>query len=300
MRLRGHYSVFYFRVLDVTNHFIAKEDFRVFLPEVYFVEKSGTDADAYNSHQIKGVMSTSRLDRQGERVLAKGLDITDFLDHGHFNDNHSPDTSAIVGYPEHAAYSNDIVLRDGSRSEGWICSGYVLKGTKRADDIWELAKALAQTPNKRLGFSIEGKVLRRKNNVVEKALIRHVAITNCPVNTDATWDVLAKSFCDEDIARKSLAAGYGFSPGTHVGGAALGRESLDRDGDERGRERKKKRDKGLKIVMRSLGFAHDPDEIRKAVGYVLDLRPDFDEEAAAELVHYMIMKGAQQCHKTAG
>jgi len=279
----------------VTNHFIAKDDFRVFLPEVFFIEKSGADADAHNSHQIKGVMSTSRLDRQGERVLAKGLDITDFLDNGHFNDNHDGATSAIVGYPESAAYSSDITLRDGSRSEGWVCSGYVLKGTKRADDIWELAKALAATPNKRLGFSIEGKVLRRKNNIVEKALIRHVAITNCPVNTDATWDVLAKSFCDEDVASKALSAGYGTSPGTRVGGAALSPESLDRDGDERGHEKKK--NKGLKIVMRSLGFEHDPDEIRKALGYVLDLRPDFSEEAAAELVHYMIRKGVGNVSK---
>jgi hypothetical protein len=40
--------------------------------------------------------------------------------------------------------------------------------------------------------------------------------------------------------------------------------------------------------MRSLGFQHDPDEIRKAIGYVLDHRPDFDEEAAAEVVYWMI------------
>jgi len=270
----------------VTRHFIAQDDFRVFLPEVYFTEKSG-EGEAHNCRQIKGIMSTSRLDRQGERVLAKGLDISDFLANGHFNDNHDPATSAIVGYPESASYSRELTLRDGVKAEGWVCSGYVLKSTTRATAIWELAKALAETPNKRLGFSIEGKVLRRKNNVVEKALIRFVAITNCPVNTDATWDVLAKSFVDEDVACKSLSAGYGFSPGTHTGGAALGVESLDRDGDERGKKRKR-RDKGLKHVMRSLGFQHDPDEIRKAIGYVLDHRPDFDEEAAAEVVYWMI------------
>lgn len=267
--------------------FIGPSEFRVILPDISFVEKAGDD---HNSRQIKGIMSTSSLDRQGEKVLAKGLDMKDFLAHGHFNDNHSQDTSAIVGYPEAAEYSDKLQTKDGREVEGWICRGYVLKGTRRADEIWELAKSLAKTPDKRLGFSIEGKVERRKNNVIEKAKIRHLAITNCPVNTDATWDVLAKSFFSEEVAMKSLMAGYGggAGPAAQSGGSALGCESLDSDEDSRD-DKKKKRKTALKIVTRSL-VGVDIDDIIKAIDYTFDLRPDFTDEAGAEFVRYLIRK----------
>lgn len=268
--------------------FIGPSEFRVILPDISFMEKAGDD---HNSRQIKGIMSTSSLDRQGEKVLAKGLDMADFLKHGHFNDNHSQDTSAIVGYPEAAEYSEQLPMKDGRQVEGWVCRGYVLKGTRRADEIWELAKSLAKTPDKRLGFSIEGKVVRRKNNVIEKAVIRHLAITNCPVNTDATWDVLAKSFVNEEVAMKSMMAGYGAGagPAGQSGGSALGGESLDCDSDPRDDEKKKKRKTALKIVTRSL-VGVDFDEIIKAIDYTFDLRPDFTDEAGAEFVSYLIRK----------
>lgn len=272
------------------DFFIKHNDFRIFLPDVQFIDltKSEQENDAYNSRQLKGVMSTSTRDRQGENVIAKGLDFGDFLKYGHFNDNHSQDTSAIVGYPEEAWFEHQIQTPRGT-TEGWIARGYVLKGTKRADAVWELAKALAQTPNKRLGFSIEGKVLRRKNNVIEKAIVRNVAITNCPVNTDATWDVLAKSFYDEDLANKALAAGYGTTPATKTGGAAIGKESLEKIGDERG---KKKKD-AAKLIVRSLGWEPE-EEIMKAIDTVLEFRPDFEVEAAAELVKHLLFKGVRR------
>lgn len=266
--------------------FIGQNEFRVFLPDVQFIEKS---EEAHNSRQIQGIMSTSSLDRQGERVLAKGLDISEFLEHGHFNDNHSQDTSAIVGYPEKAWYEKSIKTGDGKDTEGWVCKGYVLKGTARADGIWDLAKSLSKTPDKRLGFSIEGKVVRRNNKVIEKASIRHVAITNCPVNTEATWNVLAKSFCSEDYAVKSLMAGYGGGggPAAQSGGSALGGESLDSDDDARDKKSRKKRT--LKIVAKALsGF--DFDDIVKAVDFTYELRSDFTDEGAAEFVRLFLLK----------
>jgi len=252
------------------------------MPDVFFVEKS-EDPDAYNARQIKGIMSTSRIDRQDERVLAKGLDVETFLTHGHFNDNHSQLTSAIVGYPEKVYYKSDMRLKDGDVTDGWICEGYILKGTSRADEIWELAKALQSTPNRRLGFSIEGKVKRRQNKVVEKAVIRNCAITNAPVNTDATWDVLAKSFYSEDAAMKSLSAGFATSG--QSGGGAIAGESLDCDQDPRSKRKKK----ALRDVMRSLGLC-DPDDLIKAYEHVLQVRPDFTDEAAAEVVKYLVLK----------
>jgi hypothetical protein len=262
--------------------FIRKSDFRIFLPEVDFdetIEKGGEDA--HNSRRIRGVMSTASEDRQGETVFAKGLDFNPFLHHGHFNDNHSQSTAGVVGYPERALYSEEIKVKKGGTTQGWLTEGYILKGTQRADDIWELAKALAKTPDRRLGMSIEGKILRRKNNCIEKALIRNVAITNCPVNAECTWDVLAKSFYNQDIAMKALSAGYATAPATQSGGGALRPESLEKD-----KEKRAKRDKGLKTVMRSFGY-FDPEELIKAFDLVLECRPDFTDEAAAEVVKHL-------------
>lgn len=262
------------------DFYIGKDGFRVWMPNVEFKK---ADDDEYNSRRIVGVMSTASQDRQGEKVLAKGLDFNPFLQHGHFNDNHSQSTSAIVGYPERVFYSKEIETPDG-RAEGWLAEGYVLKGTSRADGIWELAKSLAGTPDKRLGFSIEGKVLRRSDSIIEKAMIKNVAITNCPVNTECTWDVLTKSFTDEDIAMKSLSAGHGAAsgPSGQTNGAALSPESLEKDGEKRN---KKKKSNALKLMMSAYGLP-DEDDFQKAFEYVQELRPDFEDEAVAEFVKY--------------
>ena len=263
------------------DFFISENSFRVFLPEVQFIEKS---EDAYNSRQIRGIMSSQRIDRQGENVIAKGLSFSDFLQNGHFNDNHSQETSAIVGYPEHAEYLKDLSTIDKSLKEveGWVCRGYLLKGTKRAESIWELAKALQCTPNKRLGFSIEGKVERRKNKTIEKANIRNVAITNSMVNTDCQWNILEKSFYDETIAQKAMTAGYGVSPQTQSNGGAMRVESLEQ-----------KKDKRKKLLTKALEDGFEIDGLIKSMDFVLSKRPDFNDEAAAFFVIQLLKKGAK-------
>lgn len=262
-------------------HFIGENDFNVFLPDLLFSESSKDD---HNSRKIVGIMSSEREDRQGESVIARGLDFSDFLKSGHFNDNHSQSTSAIVGYPENVKFHDDLGLlkSDLSGSPGWTCNGYVLKGTKRADDIWELAKALENIPDKKLGFSIEGKVIRRSDKRIEKARIRNIAITNCPVNTDATWGLLTKSFIDEDIAMKAMSAGYASSVATQSGGGALRTEDLDSDVKEIYSKKKKKLKKALEDV---LGF----DGLIKAMEYAIFQRPDFSDEAAAMFAKQLII-----------
>ena len=260
--------------------YIGERDFRVWLPEVTFLEKS---EEKYNSNQMLGIMSTENLDRQAETVLSKGLDFDDFLHFGHFNDNHSQATGAIVGYPEEVKYHADLGTIDEKLKSvpGWTCRGWIVKGTRRAEEIWELAKALQPTP-KKLGFSIEGKVLRRKNKIIEKARIRNVAVTNCPVNTDATWSILAKSFSDEDIAMKAMSAGFATSPSTQTNGGALRTEDLDSDEKIVRKERKK-----------ALERAFDLEDLIKAMDIVLEVRPDFDVDAAAHFVTYLFKKGGK-------
>lgn len=272
------------------TYFIGEENFKVFLPDTVFLEKSEKEDD-YNSRKIVGVMSTSRRDRQGEIVKAKGLEFDEFLKNGHFNDNHSQETSAIIGYPEKVEYRKSL-NEFGKNSDGWICQGYVLKGTKRADGIWELAKALKDVPDRKLGFSIEGKVLRREDKTIEKAKIRNVAITNCPVNTDCTWDVLEKSFYEPDMAMKAMSAGYGISPSAQTGGGAIRTEALDdkvKDVSFGWEKDEKKKKKKAEALLRALMF----DDMMKAMDIVMERRPDFDEEAAAYLINHLFRKGGE-------
>jgi len=268
-------------MMPKSDFYIRENDFKIWLPEIAFsevVSKSDSQNEPHNSRKIKGIMTTQRKDRQGEILISKGLEFDEFLSHGHFNDNHSQDTSAIVGYPETVKYHSSLVEK-GVSAPGWTCEGYILKGTKRSDAIWELAKALEGVPDRKLGFSVEGKVIRRADKTIEKAKIRNVAITNCPVNTDCSWEVFDKSFSDPDMAIKSMMAGYGASPATQTGGGAMRGESLDSDVKKVAYDEEKKKKK-IAALMRAIDF----DDMVKAMDIVLSHRTDFDEDTAAIFV----------------
>ena len=87
-----------------------------------------------------------------------------------------------------------------------------------------------------------------------KALVRNVAITNCPVNTDARMDILGKSLAaveqaDPDELEKMLGMGHPAAPGSSPVGPKTGAEagqvlvgeSLEHDEED---EKRKK----LKVV----------------------------------------------------
>lgn len=134
--------------------------------------------------RIRGFASTPDADRDNETVLQEGLDITDFVEHGFFNLDH--DNNIILGYPDK---ENTHITKDGLYVEG------TLLDTPRARDIWESAVALQKSnAPRRLGFSIEGRVLSRdKQGQILKAKVTNVAITATPVNPNATWNAIIKS-----------------------------------------------------------------------------------------------------------
>ena len=202
-----------------------------------FFEKA--DEEPGKRRRIGGIISTESTDRQGETVLADGLDFTDWIKNGWYNDNHSKDTDGIVGYPDYVkSFKKGDRLPNGKQasSNGHWAEGYML-GTERANRLWELGKNLQGT-GRRLGFSVEGKILRRVGpktiarkaddgsvewvgNRIAKALVRNVAVTNCPVNTDTGLEILARSLSavehadpDDFEARllaleKAMAMGHG-------------------------------------------------------------------------------------------
>lgn len=179
---------------------LEQDDFVVWTPGVEMLEKAGEDVE--QTRPIGGWCSTESLDRQDEIVVAKGLDFSEFVMFGYFNDNHKQDTAAVLGYPRLAK------LEKGR----WWTEGNLIPGYGPSDKIWELAKALKKSGAPRqLGFSIEGKVLQRDGgNRIVRAKVRNVAITNCPVNTECSWSILSKAFAAPDkierAARKSSAS----------------------------------------------------------------------------------------------
>lgn len=199
---------------------LEEDDFELFLPgSAEILEKAGEDSE--ETRPIGGWCSTEHLDRQEEVVVAKGLDFTDFINFGYFNDNHKQHTAAVLGYPRLVKLINDR----------WWTEGNLLKGYAPADEVWELAKSLKKSKApRRLGFSIEGKVQLRDEITrrILKAKVRNVAITNCPVNTYCTWDVMAKAFgkeADVIAAQKAVTSSYA-SPRTSAS-AAQRKESIE-------------------------------------------------------------------------
>ncbi len=203
-------------------------------------------------------MSTSQIDRQGERLLQEGLDFSPFLKGGWFNDNHDHSTEALVGYPDTAELRQ---LDDGE--QGWYVEGYLLKGHQRSDNLWNIAQAL-QKSDRRLGFSVEGHIEERDAKdpkIVRKAKVREVAITRCPVNTGTGLDVLAKS-----LSAGSAVGDPGAAPGE---GFPIRTESL-----EGGKKKKKKK---KKLFGKS-----------EAIERLCSVRPTLDRGMAEKIVAYAL------------
>ena len=214
--------------------------FQIYNPIGVWMDKSAPEGQ---QRRIGGLISTESRDRQDEVILQRGLDFSEFIQHGWFNDNHSKATPGAVGFPNKVEYyAKGTKLPDGNiaKTNGHWAEGYLLEGHKPADEIWSLAQSLAKAGgDRKLGFSIEGSVLRRSGRdrkTIAEAKVRNVAVTNCPVNTDTYMLSLAKSLrevdgeCVEDLVRsvvqeeqeKALAA-------ASASGAALQPESLDKE-----------------------------------------------------------------------
>lgn len=214
--------------------------FQFFAPLSFFEKASAPEG---KRKRIAGVISTEDLDKQGEVVVQKGLDFQPFLKEGWFNDNHSKKTADVLGYPEGVqTFQKGERLPDGNTAPTNLtwAEGYLLD-TPEGERIWNLGRALTKAGGqRRLGYSLEGSVQKRtgpSGRVVAKAVIRNVAITNCPVGEGTRLETLVKSLTEVE---KGLTMGTP-TPGTAVtgpksgegAGQVLARESLEQDGQAR-------------------------------------------------------------------
>ena len=165
------------------------------------IEKAQDLIDPTTGEQVMrlgGIASTSDEDADGEFLDPKGFDIKPLLESGMVNWHHQAkgQPAAIIGEPTKAEI----------RPEGLYIETDLYPSSKIACDVWELANTLEKdSKTRRLGYSIEGKVVKRKSNnknspdykKIVKAIITGVAITHQPKNPK-TFANIIKGEIDED------------------------------------------------------------------------------------------------------
>lgn len=148
---------------------------------------SKADVDKETQRFIQGVASTEDRDLQGEIVKQSGIDTSYFIKYGYINDDHKDGPEHKVGEPTECKHS----------AEGLWIKGFLYKGKDRSDYWWEHLQALESSGSSRkVGLSIQGKVLRRDGHVILKCWLQDVAITAAPVNTN-TYAELMKSLSNQ-------------------------------------------------------------------------------------------------------
>lgn len=166
------------------------------------IEKAQETIDPTTGERVMrlgGIASTSDEDADGEFLDPKGFDIKPLMASGMVNWHHQAkgQPATIIGEPTKAEI----------RPEGLYIETDLYPSSKIACDVWELANTLEKdSKTRRLGYSIEGKVVKRKSNnenspdykKIVKAIITGVAITHQPKNPK-TFANIIKGEIDDDM-----------------------------------------------------------------------------------------------------
>lgn len=182
-----------------------RENFKFFVP--FEIEKA-KDKEGKEVMKISGIASTADRDSDNEVLDPSGFDLSYFMSNGFINWHHQAKDKpeAIIGEPTKAEI----------RPEGLYVEGLLYPESKLAKQVYELAKGLETSSTKRrLGFSIEGKVIERDTldeRHVKKAKITGLAITPTPKNHTTFLDIIKGNFNEFDndeieITPESIANG---------------------------------------------------------------------------------------------
>ena len=148
--------------------------------------------------KVKGLASTQNLDRQGEVIVQKGIDLTPIdQKRGVLNWDHKPGIENMVGVLD--GYSKD--------DKGLYVEGRLFKNHDKARAIYGVMSSLSDSDKGRIGLSVEGKILERDKanpKIIKKCKINAVAITMNPVNSDTYADLVKSMNVEDDNLVKSL------------------------------------------------------------------------------------------------
>lgn len=168
----------------------SKETIHFFMPfEKSFVDLAGAnlekgvkDSNPY-SWKIGGLASSNDKDLDGEYIEPIAFDTDYLVRFGFFNNDHQKGPEHKVGIPTKAVVTD----------RGLWVEGYLLKDIPAAQGIYRLMQTLAKGGHDRkVGFSVEGKILEQDGNRITKVFLKDIAITANPVNT-RTYAELIKS-----------------------------------------------------------------------------------------------------------
>lgn len=142
--------------------------------------------------KIKGLASTERIDKQGEVILQKGIDLSPI-----------DQKRGIINFDHMKGPENTIGVLKGYKQtpQGLYIEGTLFKNHSKAKAVQEILSSLDEDSKGLVGLSVEGRILERDNNnpkVIKKCQINAVAVTLNPVNPDTFVD-LAKSMNAAEI-----------------------------------------------------------------------------------------------------
>ena len=178
---------------------VSTNKFNFFIP---IDLQKAQDGNGNEVVKIKGIASTDAKDSDEEILIPSGFDFQPLLKTGFLNWNHQARTSskAIVGEPTAAKVINN--------GKDFYIEG-IIYPNEEGKNIVNLAQTLQlYSPNRRLGFSIEGQAIERdimNPKRVTKARITGVAITQSPKNPNTLMDIVKGEYDeqyqddDEDI-----------------------------------------------------------------------------------------------------
>lgn len=157
------------------------------------IKKSGSGNNG--KMVLGGIASTADKDREGENLIPEGFDYKFLLDSGYINWHHqaAKNPEAIIGEPTGAKLI---------KGKGLYIEAELYRDSEMAKKAYSLAQVLNKNSQRRkLGWSIEGKVLERdpnNPNKVLKARITGVALTHMPINPK-TFVTIMKAMSSSDV-----------------------------------------------------------------------------------------------------
>jgi hypothetical protein len=181
--------------------------FEVFVPVTPLVKAAGEgaggapttrDGTPVPKRLLEGIASSESKDQQGEVIIQAGIDFRPLLEKGFINWNHSHAPKDQIGQPLEA-----VVLNQGPTDiPALFLRGFLYEDHRGADEAWELLVAMEKARRaghgrRQMGWSVEGGVVLRDGKTLARSIVRHMALTHEPVNTDT-------------YAKAALAKSHGF------------------------------------------------------------------------------------------
>ena len=170
---------------------VSRDDFKFFVPVDITKSKDGAGKEIM---KIGGIASTKERDTDNEILDPNGFDLSYFLKSGFINWHHraKDDPSAIIGEPTSAKITTD----------GLYFEGILYPDSDLANKVYKLAKDMEKSGSgRKLGFSIEGKVVERDaidERFVKKAKVTGIAVTPTPKNAGTWLNILKGEFSNDE------------------------------------------------------------------------------------------------------